>query len=86
VSDTLLMTPHVQSVCMVVRARKTARNAVQRALNLLAGSGTRPAGVILNRVPRQRGAGYYYYYASHGYGAGEGSYSGGYVGSSARQG
>jgi succinoglycan biosynthesis transport protein ExoP len=80
VSDTLLMTPHVQSVCMVVRAGLTARNAVNRALTLLAASGTRPAGVILNRVPRRRGAGYYYYYASHGYGAGEGSYSGGYVG------
>ena len=79
VSDTLLMTPHIQSVCMVVRAGKTARNAVQRALSLLAGAGRHPAGVILNRLPRRRGAGYYYYYASHGYGAGEGSYSGGYV-------
>jgi succinoglycan biosynthesis transport protein ExoP len=78
VSDTLLMTPYVQSVCMVVRARRTARNAVQRAILLLAGSGTRPAGVILNRLPRNRGTDYYYYYASHGYGAGEGSYSGGY--------
>ncbi len=79
VSDTLLMTPHAQTVCLVVRAAKTARNAVQRALTLLAGTGTRPAGVILNRLPRGRGAGYYYYYASHGYGAGEGSYGGGYV-------
>ena len=79
VSDTLLMTPHVQSVCIVVRARLTARNAVSRALKLLASTGTRPAGIILNRLPRSRGAGYYYYYASHGYGAGEGSYSGGYV-------
>ena len=78
VSDTLLMTPFVQSVCMVVRARRTARNAVQRAILLLGGSGTRPAGVILNRLPRNRGTDYYYYYASHGYGAGEGSYSGGY--------
>jgi len=78
VSDTLLMTPYVQSVCMVVRASRTARNAVQRAILLLGGSGTRPAGVILNRLPRNRGTDYYYYYASHGYGAGEGSYSGGY--------
>lgn len=79
VSDTLLMTALVQSVCLVVRAKHTARNAVQRALVLLSGAGTRPAGVVLNRLPRQRGTGYYYYYASHGYGAGEGSYSGGYV-------
>ncbi len=79
VSDTLLMTPYVQSVCMVVRAKRTARNAVQRAVMLLAGTGSRPAGVILNRLPRNRGTDYYYYYASHGYGAGEGSYTGGYA-------
>lgn len=79
VSDTLLMTPHVQTVCMVVRARRTARNAVQRANLLLAATGSRPAGVILNRLPRNRGSDYYYYYASHGYGAGEGSYTGGYA-------
>src|SRR2546430_6278114 len=79
VSDTLLMTPFVQTVCMVVRARRTARNAVQRAVLLLAGTGTRPAGVVLNRLPRNRGTDYYYYYASHGYGAGEGSYTGGYA-------
>lgn len=75
VSDTLLMTPHVQSVCVVVRARHTVRNAVQRALAMIATTGIRPAGVVLNRLPRSRGAGYYYYYASHGYGAGEGSYT-----------
>jgi succinoglycan biosynthesis transport protein ExoP len=79
VSDTLLMTPHVQSVCIVVRARRTARNAVQRAASLLTGAGSRLAGVILNRLPRNRGTDYYYYYASHGYGAGEGSYTGGYA-------
>jgi succinoglycan biosynthesis transport protein ExoP len=79
VSDTLLMTPFVQTVCMVVRARRTARNAVQRAVLLLAGTGGRPVGVILNRLPRNRGTDYYYYYASHGYGAGEGSYTGGYA-------
>jgi hypothetical protein len=43
-------------------------------MNLLAVAGARPAGMILNRLPHRRGAGYYYYYASHGYGAGEGSY------------
>ena len=74
VSDTLLMMPYVQTVSMVVRAAKSPRNAIQRALNLLAVSGARPAGIILNRLPRRRGAGHYYYYASHGYGAGEGSY------------
>ncbi len=74
VSDTLLMTPLVQTVCVVVRAGKTPRNAVQRALGMLSGAGGRPAGIILNRLPHRRGAGYYYYYASPGYGKGEGAY------------
>ncbi|HMJ06592.1 MAG TPA: hypothetical protein VK474_10090, partial [Chthoniobacterales bacterium] len=74
VSDTLLMTPFVQTVCVVVRAGKTPRQAVQRALGMLSGAGGRPAGTILNRLPRRRGTGYYYYYASPGYGRGEGAY------------
>jgi polysaccharide biosynthesis transport protein len=79
VSDTLLMTRHVQTVCIVLRAGKTPRPAVQRAISLLASSGIRPAGVVLNRLPYSRGVGHYYYYASPGYGAGEGLYSSGYV-------
>ena len=76
VSDTLLMTPHAQTVCMVVRAGKTPRQAVRRAISLLGKSGVRPAGLVLNRLRRSGGVGYYYYYASHGYG--EGSYIRGY--------
>lgn len=75
VSDTLLMTPHVQTVCIVVRAANTPRLAVRRAISLLAKSGIRPAGLVLNRLRRSRGVGYYYYYASHGYGTEEGAYS-----------
>jgi Mrp family chromosome partitioning ATPase/capsular polysaccharide biosynthesis protein len=81
VSDTLLMTPHVQTLCIVVRAAKTPRQAVRRALSLLAKSGIRPAGLVLNRLRRSRGVGYYYYYASHGYGKEEGAYSRSYRGS-----
>ena len=69
------MTSHVQTVCIVLRAGKTPRQAVRRAISLLAKSGIRPVGLVLNRLRRGRGVGYYYYYASHGYGAGEGSYS-----------
>ena len=76
VSDTLLMTPLVQTVCVVVQAGHTPRNAVYRALGMLTGAGGRLAGIILNRLPHRRGAGYYYYYASPGYGKGEGAYSG----------
>ena len=88
VSDTLLMTPRVQTVCMVVYAGKTPRNAVQRALGMLTAAGVRPAGVILNRLPRRSGSGYYYYYASPGYGKGEGAYGsyGSYSGYSGRYG
>jgi capsular exopolysaccharide synthesis family protein len=75
VSDTLLMTSHAQTVCIVVRAAKTPRLAVRRAIMLLAKSGIRPAGLVLNRLRRSRGVGYYYYYASHGYGDREGAYS-----------
>ena len=78
VSDTLLMMPHVQTVCIVVRAAKTPRPAVRRAITLLAKSGIRPAGLVLNRLRLSRGVGYYYYYASHGYGKDEGAYSRGY--------
>ena len=85
VSDTLLMAPLVQTVCVVVRANKTVcivvraaktpRPAVRRAITLLAKSGIRPAGLVLNRLRRSRGVGYYYHYASHGYGKEEGAYS-----------
>ena len=75
VSDTLLMMPHVQTVCIVVRAAKTPRTAVHRAITLLAKSGIRPAGLVLNRLRRGRGVGYYYYYASPGYGKDDGAYS-----------
>src|SRR3984893_12273286 len=85
VSDTLLMTPWVHTVCVVVYASHTARNAVQRALGMLTGAGGRPAGIVLNRLPRRRGSGYYYYYASPGYGKGEGAYSGRSYGLTARR-
>jgi polysaccharide biosynthesis transport protein len=76
VSDTLLMTPFVQTVCMVLQAKKTPRHVVHRAITLLTTAGGRPAGLVLNRLPKPRGAGYYYHYASPGYG--EGSYTGYY--------
>jgi polysaccharide biosynthesis transport protein len=82
VSDTLLMTPHAQTVCMVVRAGKTPREAVRRAISLLGKSGVRPAGLVLNRLRRSGGVGYYYHYASHGYG--EGSYTRSYRGDTHR--
>jgi len=77
VSDTLLIAPFVQTVCMVLQANRTPRHVVQRAISLLTTASSRPAGLVLNRLPNRRGGGYYYYhYASPGYGAG--SYAGYY--------
>ena len=68
VSDTLLIIPYIQSLCLVVRSNHTKRNAVQRAVALLESAGNRPVGLVLNRLPRRSGVGHYYYYTHHGYG------------------
>ncbi len=65
VSDTLLMVDHVQTVCVVARAAKTPRKAIQRAIHLLRQAGAPLAGVVLNRMPRRRGGGYGYYYSPY---------------------
>jgi capsular exopolysaccharide synthesis family protein len=78
VSDTLLMVNRIQTVCLVVRAYKTPRKAVLRAIQLLQKSRAPIAGIILNRVPRKRGLEYYYDpyydYAYHGKYAQKGVY------------
>ncbi len=68
VSDTLIITPFIQSICLVIRSNHTKRNAVQRAVALLEQVGNRPVGLVLNRLPRTSGVGHYYYYTHHGYG------------------
>jgi polysaccharide biosynthesis transport protein len=72
VSDTLLILSRVQTLCLVVRSRKTPRNSVLRAVQLLREAGAPLAGVILNLMARRRSGGYYYYdsyyhYSYHGY-------------------
>ena len=66
VSDTLMMLSKIQTVCLVVRAGKTPRKAVARALELLYKADAPVAGLILNRQQRRRLAGgydpYYSYY------------------------
>ena len=62
VSDTLLLSPHVDQTIVVVRSGKTPRRAVLRAIALLRKSGAKLAGFVLNRLPTGRTAGYYYYY------------------------
>lgn len=72
VSDTLVIAPLVQTVLLVVHWNKTPSTVTQRAINLLAGSGKPPSGVVLNNVP-SNSRGYYYYY-SQGYYGGKGGY------------
>ncbi len=62
VSDILSVAPHVHKTILVVRAGKTPRKTVNRALMLLRKSGAKVAGFVLNRLPTGRTAGYYYYY------------------------
>jgi capsular exopolysaccharide synthesis family protein len=70
VSDTLLLLPHVEAVCLVVRAGKTPASAVVRALEKLRDNGAKIVGFVLNALPVNNG-GYYYHYHAKGYGADE---------------
>jgi Mrp family chromosome partitioning ATPase len=67
VSDALSVAPHVQAVCLVVRAGKTPRRAVERAVRQLRQSGARVAGFVLNRLSTGRMASYSYYYYGDSY-------------------
>ncbi len=55
-SDALVLTHFAQSICMVVRANSTRRRTVLRALRLIARTGRKPDGIILNRVKLRKGA------------------------------
>ena len=60
VSDTLLMLKRIQSVCLVVRAHKTPKHTVLRAIQMLKQAEAPVVGVVLNRLARNRSYGYYY--------------------------
>ena len=49
ISDTLLYAQHVQSVCLVIRAGKTAVEEVIRAVQRLSEAGTAPVGFVWNQ-------------------------------------
>ena len=67
VSDSLTLASHVHAVCLVLAFGKTPRRAFQRALNVITKTGARIAGIIMNRMPANRGASYYYYYYGDSY-------------------
>src|SRR6266581_2829686 len=60
VSDTLLILNRIQTLCLVVRARRTPKNSVRRAVLLLREAEAPLAGVVLNLLPRSRNTAYYY--------------------------
>lgn len=63
VSDPLVIAPHVDTICLVVRSHKTSRHSAIRACAAIAKTGKMPSGLVLNRLPIAA-AGYYYYYGS----------------------
>jgi polysaccharide biosynthesis transport protein len=68
VSDVLLIAEHAQATLLVVRAGKTPRKAVLRAICQLEMARARIAGFVFNRLPvGGRSAGYYYYYYGNRY-------------------
>jgi capsular exopolysaccharide synthesis family protein len=69
VSDTLLIAKYVDVVCQVVHAAKTPAKVARRAAEKLQNAGAKPAGFVLNRLPKSS-ADYYYYYGGGSYGKG----------------
>jgi len=69
VSDTLLIAPHVDVTCIVVRAFGHPRKMVVRAVDALKSIGRCPAGIVLNHLPTGRGSYYAYYYSGKYYGS-----------------
>ena len=65
VSDTLLIAPGIDVVCIVVRSFLTPRKMVSRAMKELSAVHVTPAGVLLNCLPSSGGS--YAYYYSHKY-------------------
>ena len=62
VSDTLLIAAYVHATFLVIRAGKTPKRAIRRALHQLEKAGAKVAGFIFNRLPVGGGSAAYYYY------------------------
>ncbi len=67
VSDSLTLATHAHAVCLVLAFGKTPRRAFKRALDVISKTGARIAGIVMNRMPANRGAAYYYYYYGDSY-------------------
>jgi capsular exopolysaccharide synthesis family protein len=60
VSDALTILDRIDTVCLVVRAGRTPKRSIPRAINLLKTAGASVAGVIMNRMPRRKAHFYSY--------------------------
>jgi Mrp family chromosome partitioning ATPase len=67
VSDSLLLATQVQAVCLVIRAHRTPRKSVQRAMDMLQRADAPVLGVILNGLVATRSDYYsdYYHYEDY---------------------
>jgi capsular exopolysaccharide synthesis family protein len=68
VSDTLLISPCVDVVCLVVRSFLTPRKMVARAIKTLADVRVKPSGIVFNCIPSGSGS-YSYYYSGKYHGS-----------------
>jgi capsular exopolysaccharide synthesis family protein len=71
VSDTRLIAPYVQTVCLVIKAESTSKYAVLRALDFLEKAHAKTVGIVFNCVPKWSIDQYYGYYYSSKYKYGE---------------
>lgn len=63
VTDAAILSTQADGAIVVVSAGKTSVDVLKRALTTLRKVGGRPLGVVLNKVPKRRGAYYDYSYA-----------------------
>ena len=66
VSDALLIAPHVDVTCLVLRSFKTPRKTFLRAIRALDDIDCKPVGVVFNFLPTGFGSYYYYSGKYHG--------------------
>ena len=62
VSDTLLIAAYAHATFLVIRAGKTPKRAIHRALHQLEKADAKVAGFIFNRLPLEGSSAAYYYY------------------------
>ncbi|MCS6842795.1 MAG: polysaccharide biosynthesis tyrosine autokinase [Caldilineales bacterium] len=73
VADATILSNQADGVLMVVSAGETRFEMLAQALERLTGVGSRPLGVVLNKLTPDSGGSYYYYYYASQYHSGDGA-------------